>query len=60
MKTKLIHDGPQKTYALVLEKGDEAVSAIQGFARENGIAAAQLTAIGAFSDLVLGFFDWEK
>lgn len=59
MKSKLINDGPQKTYALVLDKGDEAVGSIEGFARENGIAAAQITGIGAFSDAVLGFFDWE-
>src|SRR4051794_37515095 len=59
MKSKLINDVPQKTYVLVLDKGDEAVSSIEGFARENGIAAAQLTGIGACSDAVLGFFDWE-
>src|SRR3984957_12515189 len=59
MKTRLINDGPQKTYVMVLDKGDEAVSSIEGFARKNGIAAAQLTGIGAFSDAVLGFFDWE-
>ena len=59
MKSKLINDGPQKTYVLVLDKGDEAVGSIEGFARENCIAAAQLTGIGAFSDVVLGFFDWE-
>ena len=39
MKSKLINDGPQKTYLLVLDKGDEAVSRIEGFARENRIAA---------------------
>src|SRR5580693_2108883 len=59
MKTKLINDESQKTYVLVLDKGDEAVSSIEGFASENGIAAAQLTGIGACSDAVLGFFDWE-
>ena len=59
MKTRLIKDGPQKTYVLVLEKGDEAVSSIEGFARENSLGAAQLTGIGAFSRAVLGFFDWE-
>jgi predicted DNA-binding protein with PD1-like motif len=59
MKSKLINDGPQKTYVLVLDKGDEAVGSIEGFARENCIAAAQLTGIGAFSDVVLGFLDWE-
>jgi predicted DNA-binding protein with PD1-like motif len=59
MKAKLIHDGPQKTYVLILDKGDEAVDSIEGFAQDNSIAAAQLTGIGAFSDAVLGFFDWE-
>ena len=59
MRSKLINDGPQKTYVLVLDKGDEAVATIEGFARETGIAAAQLTGIGAFSDAVLGFFNWE-
>jgi uncharacterized protein len=59
MKSKLINDGPPKTYVLVLDKGDEAVACIEGFARKNRIAAAQLTGIGAFSGAVLGFFDWE-
>jgi uncharacterized protein len=59
MKSKLINDGPQKTYVLVLDKGDETVSSIESFVRKNGISAAQLTGIGAFSDTVLGFFDWE-
>jgi len=57
MKSKLINEVP-KTYVLILDKNDEAVSSIEGFARENAIAAAQITAIGAFSDAVLGFFDW--
>ena len=59
MNVKLVNDGPQKTYVLVLEKGDEAVGCIEGFAREHNLSAAQITAIGAFSDAVLGFFDWE-
>jgi predicted DNA-binding protein with PD1-like motif len=59
MKSTLISDGPQKTYILVLDKGDEAVASIEGFARDNRITAAQITGIGAFSDAVLGFFDWE-
>ena len=36
MKSKLINDGPQKTYVLVLDKGDEAVSSIESFVRKNG------------------------
>jgi uncharacterized protein len=60
MKSKLISEGSQKTYVLVLEKGDEALGSIERFAREHALSAAQLTGIGAFSSAVLGFFDWEK
>lgn len=58
MKSKVVNDNP-KTYVLVLDKGDEAVSTIERFVRDNAIGAAQMTAIGAFSDAMLGFFDWE-
>jgi predicted DNA-binding protein with PD1-like motif len=58
MKSTLVNDTP-KTYVLVLETGDEAVNSIEDFVRDNAISAAQITAIGAFSDVVLGFFDWE-
>jgi uncharacterized protein len=60
MHSKLINDSPQKTYVLVLESGDEAHSSVERFAVERNLSAAQITGIGAFSDAVLGFFDWEK
>jgi len=59
MKYKLIHDGPQKTYAVVFDPGDEVVSGLVGFAEHHGLSASQLTGLGAFSDVVLGFFDLE-
>ena len=40
MKSELIYDRPQMTYLLVLDKDDEAVGSIEGFASENRIAAA--------------------
>jgi predicted DNA-binding protein with PD1-like motif len=52
--------GPQKTYAVIFDVGDEVMSGLERFAREQGIDAAQLTAIGAFSDVVLAYFDWES
>jgi len=45
---------------LVFETGDEAVEGLTSFAREQRLSAAQLTGIGAFSDVVLGYFDWTK
>jgi predicted DNA-binding protein with PD1-like motif len=61
MRAKLIHEErKQKTFALVLDTGDEVVSEITNFAKENALDAASLTAIGAFSGATLGYFDVEK
>ncbi|HXH12969.1 MAG TPA: PPC domain-containing DNA-binding protein [Alphaproteobacteria bacterium] len=50
----------ERTFALVFETGDEAISGLTAFAKERSLTACHFTAIGAFSDLTLGFFDWEK
>ena len=60
MKSKLVNAGQQRTFVVVLDTGDEASSCLLRFAKEQRLGAAQLTAIGAFSDAVLGYFDWEK
>ena len=60
MRSKVLNAGPERTYALIFDKGDEPVSLITGFAKQNGIAAARLSAIGAFSEVALGYFDWQK
>lgn len=57
MKSKLIHEADRRTFAVVFDKGDEVVGGLTAFARENAISAAQITAIGAFKTVTLGFFD---
>jgi len=58
MKSKLIFEREGlKTYALVYEKEDEFMSELQRFAEQHALAASHFTAIGAFSDAVVGFFD---
>lgn len=59
MKARLIHQGTQRTFAVIFETGDEAVEGLTRFAQAQHIGAAQLTGLGAFSDVVLGFFDWQ-
>ena len=60
MKSKLIHESDgQRTYAVVMSAGDEAISCLERFAREVGLSAAGLTAIGAFRHAELAYFDWE-
>lgn len=61
MKSKVIHDhAGERTFALVFETGDEAMAGLTAFAKENGLSAARFTAIGAFREATLGYFDWQK
>jgi len=60
MKSKLLDDSTQKTFAVILETGEEAMGALLAFAKEHKVTAGHFTGIGAFSRLVLGYFDWEK
>jgi predicted DNA-binding protein with PD1-like motif len=60
MKAKLLTENGAKTYAVVFESSDEFMSGLTAFAREHKLDAAQLTAIGAFSEATLGFFDIER
>jgi predicted DNA-binding protein with PD1-like motif len=52
--------GPLHTRVLVLESGEEAFSSLQSFAREAGITAASLTAIGALERATVGWFDFSR
>jgi uncharacterized protein len=61
MQHRLLHDiEGQRTYAVVLDRGDEVMEKLQAFAAAEGVQAAQLSAIGAFEAVVLLYFDWEK
>jgi predicted DNA-binding protein with PD1-like motif len=58
MKSKLLEElEGERTFALVFEPGDEVVAGLRAFAAEANLTAARLTAIGALSDVTLGFFD---
>jgi len=57
MRSKLVNEHP-RTYVVVFSTGDEVVSGITYFAIDNGLSAAGITAIGAFNDVDLGYFDF--
>lgn len=60
MKSKLLAQAAaEKSWVIVFDSGEEAMSGLQSFANEHSITAAHFTAIGAFSRAVLGYFDWE-
>lgn len=60
MKLKLLHenDGLRK-FAVILDTGDEIMTCLQRIAEEENLSAAQISALGAFSEAELAFFDWD-
>jgi uncharacterized protein len=60
MRHKLLHESDgQRTFAVVLDTGDEIIGCLARFVAEQNISAAQLTAIGALRDATLLYFDWD-
>ena len=60
MKSKLLDAPGQKTFALVFDKGDEVVAELTAFAKAEHVGAAHFTAIGAFSEVTLGYFQRDR
>ncbi len=61
MRSKVLHevDG-LRTFAVVMDKGDEAAQELTRFARENGVTGAGLTAVGACREATLAYLDREE
>jgi uncharacterized protein len=58
MKVRLLSEkGGVKNYAIILAKGDEVMSGLTDFARQNKVTSASFTAIGAFSHATVAWFD---
>jgi len=60
MKFKVLNERPERTVALIFDKGDEVVALLEQFAKEHRLKASRFSAIGALQSAVLGYFDWER
>ena len=60
MKSKLLHEGTEKTFAIIFDKGDEVASGLLDFAKAHSLRGSHFTAIGAFERVTLGFFERTK
>ena len=60
MQSKLLNEKPEKTYVLIFDSGDEVMQGLTDFAKEHGLTASRFTAIGAFSEVVFGYYDMER
>jgi len=61
MKSKLLHsDQGLRTFAVIFDKNDEVRRRLLEFANANRFGDAYITAIGAFSEVTLGYFDRQR
>lgn len=59
MKSKLLDSGTERTYALIFEIDDEVKDTLTRFAEEQNLDGAHFTALGAFRDAKLGYWNWD-
>ena len=61
MESKLVAESAgERTFVLILDPGEEAFSTITAFAQRERVSAASLTALGAFSQATVGWFDLDS
>ena len=60
MKTKLLQNEKQSTFVIVFETGDEIMSGLLEFAKQNQIKSGFFTGLGAFERVTVAFYDLEK
>jgi predicted DNA-binding protein with PD1-like motif len=57
VRAKLLRRNGETNYVLVFETGDDVMAGLIEFAKSEQLEASDFTAIGAFSEVVLGYFD---
>lgn len=62
MESTLIHQDAygQRTFVVILHTGDEVIECLMIISRKQNLSACQITAIGAFREALLGYFDIDK
>jgi hypothetical protein len=53
-------DEQDRVYAVIFDTGEDPMEGLERFAADQNLDASSFTAIGAFSEAMLGYFDWEK
>jgi len=60
MRYKILNAEQKVTYALVFDSGDDVMALLKSFAKQHSLKASHFTAIGAFSEATLGYFDYAR
>jgi hypothetical protein len=57
MKSRSVNSGARRIFVLILDAGEDAFQAITDFADQEKFTGASVTAIGAFAEAKVGWFD---
>lgn len=57
MNVRVLEAGAQSTYALIFVKNEEFIAGLTSWAKKNKLRGSHFTAIGAFREVTLGYFD---
>jgi uncharacterized protein len=60
MRAKVLHERGERVFAVIFDTGEDPIEGLTRFAAEHNLTASGFTAIGAFSEATLGYFDWDK
>lgn len=61
MRAKVLQQSSgERVFAVVFDTGEDPMAGLTRFAEEHNLTGASFTAIGAFSEAILGYFDWDK
>ncbi|HEX3941465.1 MAG TPA: PPC domain-containing DNA-binding protein [Acidobacteriaceae bacterium] len=58
MRSQQLAENP-KTYVVILDTGEEIMESLKRFAGDERLSGSSFKAIGALSEVELGWFDWE-
>lgn len=59
MEVHILHDEPgNRQFTLVFETGDPVIRELEAFMDEFNVRAGHLTALGAFQEATLAYYDW--
>jgi uncharacterized protein len=60
MQVRILEQSAHSTFALIFDKDEEFIASLTRFAKEKHLGGSHFTAIGAFRQALLGYFDREK
>jgi uncharacterized protein len=60
VNSKLLADGPERVFGVVFHTGEEVMAGLLQFAEREGVESGYFNAIGAFSSVSFGYFDWTQ